>query len=237
MRDPLATSLLALLTVLAPAARASPEESGAEAEIAELRRAGARLPEEVEALGREVAALAEERRPTAEHGRRHPPPPADLGGRSPAELVAMLRDGNANVPCNNRIVDRLKELGRASIPPLIEAVGDEGNPGRGYCAWALACVLTAAEDEGDRGRLALIGCLSARSHYVRTLTASGMSLLKDRRLVRALIQAYDPTSGNFHMTLCERTGEAFDSRTAWRRWWSEHRGEHPPQLGFGEEGQ
>ncbi len=97
---------------------------------------------------------------------------------SPLLLVALLKDGNASVPANNVIVDRLEKLGEAAIPSLIAAVKDNDFPGRGYAGWALSQVLKANKIDDPAAMAALRQALQDSNPYVRTLAGSGLSSLR-----------------------------------------------------------
>lgn len=96
---------------------------------------------------------------------------------SPTLLVARLRDGNEHRVANNRVVERLEGIGAGALGPLRAAVEDAAFPGRGYAAWALACVLhrTGARDEATLAVLRA-ACRDA-DDYVATLATSGMKRL------------------------------------------------------------
>ena len=97
---------------------------------------------------------------------------------SPTLLVAQLRDGNEHVPVNNRVVTQLEAIGATSIAPLRAAIEDRAFPGRGYAAWALACVLrkTGSRDESALATLHTAG--RDADPYVAELTRSGLSRLE-----------------------------------------------------------
>lgn len=96
---------------------------------------------------------------------------------SPTLLVAMLRDGNEHVPDNNEVVDRLQALGAASIAPLRAAIEDREFPGRGYAAWALACVLRELGSRDEAAMATLQAARRDRDPYVAELAHSGLARL------------------------------------------------------------
>ncbi|MCR9247676.1 MAG: hypothetical protein NXI31_21835 [bacterium] len=99
-------------------------------------------------------------------------------GSEAAELAAKLRDGNAHVPANNRIVDRLVEIGRPSIAPLVAQIRDRDGESRGYSAWALANVLIGVTPQPEEAMSALVEATRDADGYVVALSRSGLGKLR-----------------------------------------------------------
>ncbi|MEO6593879.1 MAG: hypothetical protein ABIP94_03905 [Planctomycetota bacterium] len=97
---------------------------------------------------------------------------------SPTLLVAQLRDGNEHVPPNNRVVKQLESIGVGSIAPLRSAIEDRAFPGRGYAAWALACVLRKAKSRDESAMATLEAARRDEDPYVAELARSGLSTIQ-----------------------------------------------------------
>ena len=119
--------------------------------------------------------VAKERRAAAHRGAGEVVP---WEGSDPAALVKRLRDGNAHRVTNNRIVERLSELGSAAVKPLTTAIRDPGFQGRGYAAYALGRVLSGLEDPPPEAARALREVARTSTGYVRALSTSGLALLR-----------------------------------------------------------
>jgi len=96
----------------------------------------------------------------------------------PERLVRCLRDGNAHVAENNRIVERLVALGSKSIGPALRAHSDPGFRGRGFALWAAA---TVARSTGRKSKEVLSAVSSAsamRDPFIRAIAASCRRILE-----------------------------------------------------------
>ena len=96
---------------------------------------------------------------------------------SPLLLVAKLRDGNAHVQANNKIVDQLEAIGAPALDALRIAVEDREFPGRGYAAWAISQVLKTNKLDNPVAREALVKASTDADPYVSCLADSGLGTL------------------------------------------------------------